>query len=382
MKVLLIAPRYPERDGRGDQLRAFVLVKHLAERHDVRVITGGTASTPQAEQRLREMVDVDMVHVSTTQRAAGAAVGLVRGMPGQVGWMCPRVFWRRASNAARDADVVLANTSRAIREPLASRVVLDHIDALSLNMRRRSAAYSFIPVRLAVLAESVLMRRWEERLATWVTSQVVTCSQDAVELPPEPAVRVIPHGYDGKVFLDPPGHVRDIDVIFTGNMRYPPNRLAAEWLCSEIAPLIRRKVPDADIWVVGRRAARLRVAGVKIASDVPDVGAYLRRAKVAVAPLTTGTGVPNKLLEAAANGAAVASTSWAAQRVGMQCLCADRADSLADLTAALLCDAAARENAVSAARAQAQGHLSHILLGRLDELLVELVEWDTAALVA
>ena len=69
--------------------------------------------------------------------------------------------------------------------------------------------------------------------------------------------------------------------------------------------------------MVGRDASSLRLSGVEVASDVPDLLAYLRRAKVAIAPLRIGTGTPYKVLEAAASGAAVVATAWAAQCFGL-----------------------------------------------------------------
>jgi glycosyltransferase involved in cell wall biosynthesis len=53
------------------------------------------------------------------------------------------------------------------------------------------------------------------------------------------------------------------------------------------------------------RAAR---AGVEVTSAVPEVGPYLWRAAVAVAPLDTAHGVQNKVLEAVAAGLPVVVT--------------------------------------------------------------------------
>src|SRR5438094_647246 len=83
----------------------------------------------------------------------------------------------------------------------------------------------------------------------------------AAALPSAPPVHVLPQGWDGDPFDEPPGHVRDLDVVFTGNMSYPPNRDAAQWIAAEIAPKLRARRPDARLVVVGRNADRLRLDG-------------------------------------------------------------------------------------------------------------------------
>jgi glycosyltransferase involved in cell wall biosynthesis len=49
-----------------------------------------------------------------------------------------------------------------------------------------------------------------------------------------------------------------------------------------------------------RRLAEL--PGVEVHADVPDLGPFLQSARVAVAPMSSGSGVPMKVLEALAAG--------------------------------------------------------------------------------
>jgi glycosyltransferase involved in cell wall biosynthesis len=151
-------------------------------------------------------------------------------------------------------------------------------------------------------------------------------------------------------------------------MRYPPNRDAAEWFASEILPEVRRRRPGTTAWVVGRDASSLRLSGVEIASDVPDLLAYLRRAKVAIAPLRMGTGSPYKVLEAAASGAAVVATPWAAQGFGLPAA-GEGAQALARRTVELLENEALRAEQARAGLAVARRHRGDRLARRLEEVL-------------
>jgi glycosyltransferase involved in cell wall biosynthesis len=144
---------------------------------------------------------------------------------------------------------------------------------------------------------------------------------------------------------------RDIDVIVTGNMRYPPNRDAAEWLAGEIVPRPRRRCPGVRVVVAGRSAGELALSGVEVASDVPDLTELLRCTRVAAVPLRGGTGAPIKLLEALVYGAAVVCTPWVARAVELDLDTATDADSFAETIASLLADEPRRRARVAAGRA-------------------------------
>jgi polysaccharide biosynthesis protein PslH len=313
MRVLVLSGRFPEAGGRGDQVRAMLNVRYLAEHHAVSVLATTPASTPSADRSLRELARVEVVGTGPFRRALSALGGLAAGRPAQCGWMTPGPAWRAARRLARDADVVLVITSRSLLGPLGPPIVLDHIDALSHNMAERARGPEPLPIRLFARLEAWRMAAWERRLAGIVVAQLGASRDVARLLPSRPAVHVIPIGWVDEVFAEPEGHVRDIDVIFTGNMDYPPNRQGADWLRREIVPRLRAARPSTVAWIVGRYANRVAGPGVEVAADVPDVLSFLRRARVAVAPVF-GAGSPLKTLEAAASGAGVVSTPW-----GLEC---------------------------------------------------------------
>jgi hypothetical protein len=367
VRLLVVSARFPEAGGKGDQSRAFSFINHLTPAHQVAVVTAARGSTEEAEAALRVLAEVEIVAPGRLRRGLASLWCLMCLQPAQVGWMMPGTAWRRAREHAPKADVVLVNTSRSLRGPLPAPVVLDHVDALSLNMRRRATGPERVPIRAAARLEAVLMRRWERRAARWCARQVATTLEDAASLPAEPRCEVIPVGWDGQAAVDDRGD-RDLDVVLSGNMRYPPNRDAAEWFASEILPAVRRRRPGTSAWVVGREASSLRLPGVEIASDVPDLLAYLRRAKVAIAPLRMGTGSPYKVLEAAASGAAVVATACAARRFGLPAA-GDGAEDLARRTVELLDNEALRAEQARAGLAVARRHRGDRLARRLEEVL-------------
>jgi len=372
VRILVLVTRYPRPHAKGDQQRALSWICDLAQRHEVSVVVA--APEPAGDSRLPDTVRVVPMPAGAPARLMSAVAAGVRGVPLQVGWMMPRGAWRAATRAAHDADVVLAITSRSLRGPVGRPLVVDHVDALSLNMARRAHGDEALIVRMFARWEAARFRGWERRCARWSTAALATSEEDAGALPPEPHVEVVPVGLDEvDETWSPPSPTaaadRPIDVVLSGNMRYPPNRRAALLLERDIAPGLRARVPGVRVVVAGRGADALGLTGVEVMSDVPDMRAVLRTAKVALAPLELGTGSPYKVLEAAACGAAIVSSPWAAERFGLPALTAHDVEGYVDALCLLLSDPARRAALVVESQAAVRAHGTHELARRLELLL-------------
>jgi len=140
---------------------------------------------------------------------------------------------------------------------------------------------------------------------------------------------VVGNGVDLEYF----GPAAEVDttsrtIVFTGSMDYGPNRDAVRYFCTDILPVVRSTVEDARLVIVGRNpkadVRRLeREPGVTVTGEVPDVRPYLAGAALAVAPMRSGRGIQNKILEALAMGIPVVSTPN-----GLEGLADERCDGL------------------------------------------------------
>ena len=100
-------------------------------------------------------------------------------------------------------------------------------------------------------------------------------------------------------------------LVLLGNRTWRPNAQAAEAILRHW-PHIAAGIPDAELWLVGPRAAGTRPArgpGVVDLGFIPDVDEALRQCRALVAPVVVGTGVRVKLLESATLGLPVVATT-------------------------------------------------------------------------
>lgn len=104
--------------------------------------------------------------------------------------------------------------------------------------------------------------------------------------------------------------------IFSGNMDYPPNVDAVKWFSSAVFPLIKQRLPQALLLIVGANPTEevMALAGdpaIMVTGRVQSVAAYMAKAQVAVAPLRIARGIQNKVLEAMAMSLPVVVSSGA-----------------------------------------------------------------------
>ena len=122
-------------------------------------------------------------------------------------------------------------------------------------------------------------------------------------------VAVIPNGVDTAHFRPRDDPERPDSAIFWGHLGFPPNVRAIEWLCTEVWPLVRRRQPAALLTIAGFGAGPpvLRFSGrdgVDVIGALPDLRPAIAGHAVAVMPFRSGSGLKNKMLEAAAMGKA------------------------------------------------------------------------------
>ena len=193
-------------------------------------------------------------------------------------------------------------------------VFLDHIDCLSLNMKRRyETEKGFLRKRL-FRNEYIRMKNYEF-MYRYLPS-VVTSEKDKKALKSYEIIKVIANGVDtdGFKFLSESSIKKTIDLIFVGNMGYYPNIQAMEFFIKKIYPRVKKFQKDIKVYIVGTNPKRVIKSmanneNVFVTGFVDDVKKYLYRSKIFIAPVQSGSGIQNKILEAMSCGVPVVTTS-------------------------------------------------------------------------
>ncbi|HEY6420682.1 MAG TPA: glycosyltransferase [Candidatus Binataceae bacterium] len=210
--------------------------------------------------------------------------------------------------------------------------------------------------------EFLKVRRWELRACSRVAS-IIACSerdrQILLRACPGTDVSVVPNCIDTDAYspaFDDDGKT----LVYVGAMDWAPNQDAVGFFVSDIFPQVRQAIPDARFLIAGRNppaAFERRFAGmdgVQVTGSVEDLRPTLANAAVSVVPLRSGSGTRIKILEAAAMGKAIVSTSLGAEGLdyenGGEIVIADDPDTFASLVVSLLRDRRRRRSLGCAAR--------------------------------
>jgi polysaccharide biosynthesis protein PslH len=121
--------------------------------------------------------------------------------------------------------------------------------------------------------------------------------------------------------VTPPTGFRKPCFYLAGSFFSPDSSMAkgARWVISEVLPLVRREIPDIHFYIVGKGSKEIlkdiKDQGITITGKLPSVLQYLCNADVSIVPLSFESGTRFKILEAAACGIPIVSTTLGAEGI-------------------------------------------------------------------
>jgi glycosyltransferase involved in cell wall biosynthesis len=271
-------------------------------------------------------------------------------------------------------ETLLAGYAASLPSGTVTKTVLTFHNIHFVQEERIAALEPRRSSRLWRRANARLMRRHEPAMAAAFDRRIAVSEPDRALLlgtAPELAIDVLPNGVDTAALqpLGPPPTRRSI--VFVGTLNYRPCIDAVLWLVGAILPILRRRRPDLEVWIVGKQpppeVCELAGPGVFVTGYVPDVTPYYARAAVAVAPLRAGGGSRLKILEAMALGRPVVSTTIGAEGL----------DVTTEIDIMLADDAVAFAAAI--ARLLTEGEACRALVNNARRLVTSRYDWTAIA---
>jgi glycosyltransferase involved in cell wall biosynthesis len=185
-----------------------------------------------------------------------------------------------------------------------SPTTLDYQDVLSTGMKRRYEKASFWK-KPFFKYEYRALQRYEKNIFPCFTHKTIITSidRDLIPHPQKQDIHVIRNGIDFEKF----NYVKTekkYDLIFAGNMSYPPNVDATLFLAKSIFPKLIENYPDLKLCICGATPVpaikALACNNIHVTGWVDEMSEYYAQSSIFIAPLQLGTGLQNKLLEAMA----------------------------------------------------------------------------------
>jgi len=310
MKLLVLLSRVPYPLEKGDKLRGYHQLRILSQKHEIYLIAlNADKLHPRAIEELspfcKEIIIVKL-------HWWGQIIHLVRflfmGFPMQCGYFYSFKAKKVIDKAVKriKPDHIYGQMIRVAEyiKMIPIKKTLDYQDVLSKGMQRRYEKAPFF-LKPFFYFEYKRLHHFESYIFPFFENRTIITGVDRDLLPHQDheKIDVIANGVDFETF-NYQGESKVYDIIFAGNMNYPPNIEAAEYLARQIFPVLKKEIPKLKLVICGanpsKRVKSLKNKDITVTGWVDSMAEYYAKSRIFVAPMHLGTGLQNKLLEAMA----------------------------------------------------------------------------------
>lgn len=360
MNVLFVVPYVPNLV----RTRPYNLIRHLSARgNQVTVLTVWANDQEQADlvplqEICHEVYAIPMPTWHSLLNSALALPSRKKPLQSVYSWK-PQLLSPFLD--ATDYDVVHVEHLRGSRYGLHFRqhsnlpVIWDSVDCIT-HLFRQAASQSksvigrfrsWLDLERTAWYEGWLLDKFHHVLVTSPVDRDALLGLNAQGRNPAP-ISVLGNGVDVDHFSPDPAVAREpATLVISGKMSYHANVTMTLYLVNQIMPHVWQQRPDVKLLVVGKDPTREIQAlaenpNVIVTGTVDSLPPYLQKATVAVAPITYGAGIQNKILEAMSCGTPVVTTPHAVSALciepGRDLLVADAPEDYAQAILSILED--------------------------------------------
>ena len=323
MKIVVLTSRIPYPLEKGDKLRIFHQIKHLSQTHEICLICLNESSDKIDTSVLKELVsELHIIQLAKWKIPFRMFFALFHNLPFQVTYFLELKSKKKIETLIQDFKTEhiycqLIRTSEYVKDLFQFEKTIDFMDAFSAAAMRRAATGKGIR-RFFWRVENERAKNYERSIFDYFNNHSIISLQDRnlLAIPSNKKIDIVPNGVDTSNFKNL-NLLKKHDIVFAGNMNYPPNIAAAIFLVEEILPKLISQFPEITLLIAGANPSsevlNLASARVKVSGWMSDIRQAYCESRIFVAPMFIGAGMQNKILEAMSSELPVITTSLAAE---------------------------------------------------------------------
>jgi len=321
-RILIITSRFPFPLEKGDKLRIYHQLKYLSKYHEIHLVSLNTErkiSALSINEVNKYCAKVHIINISRLTQIINIIKSFFKKEPLQVGYFYSKKAHAKIQKIIKKTNpdwcyAQLIRTAKYIQNE--NNNIIDYMDAFSKGIERRIDKFPWI-IKPIIKREYEITKKYESNIFNHFKYHTIITNNDRQYINHINAekIKIIPNGVDTNYFKPNPKKIKKFDIVFVGNMSYPPNIEAAIYICKSILPIIQKKHPKCRVLIGGinphDRVQKLQNKNITISGWTRDIREIYASGKIFVAPMFIGTGLQNKLLEAMAMGMPCVTTELA-----------------------------------------------------------------------
>jgi glycosyltransferase involved in cell wall biosynthesis len=323
--LAVVLSRFPFPLEKGDKLRAFYQIKEMSQHFNIFLMCI-SESKPKSEHihQLEEFCSEISIHVIPKWKSwLSCLIALFTGTPLQIAYFYSFNIRRKIEKKLVEIKpnhifCQLIRVSEYVKNYHDCPKTLDYMDAFSTGIERRVKLEPFYLKWLFKMEYRRLME-YERQIYDYFEIHTIISEQDKKLLGTTPAQKIIciPNGVSQQFFQTKNIANPKYDLVFVGNLSYPPNVEAVKYVVKEILSLADKKGIQLSFLAAGAQPMKSLIQLEKqlknfdILANPEDIRDAYLAGKIFVAPMKIGTGLQNKLLESMALGIPSITTSLA-----------------------------------------------------------------------
>lgn len=311
-KILFITSRFPYPLNKGDKLRVYFQLKHLAKDNEIHLVAINEAkvSDKDIEALSPFCKSIHVFVLPLYKRMIPLILSPFKRLPLQVAFFYDSGIKKKIKRLADEIKpghihCHLIRTTEYVKDISKVKKSLDFMDAFAKGMEKRERIERNFIKRMLFRYEKNQLYNYEKRVFGFIDKFCIISDQDKnwIQSPRAGEIYVIPNGVDFDSFY-PRTEKKTYDILFMGNLDYPPNIVAIRFLSDELIPLLKKNKPGIKLLIAGmgasKRMKKLRSENIEIIEQFNHISDSIAISKIMLAPMKIHIGLPNKIIQAMA----------------------------------------------------------------------------------
>lgn len=327
-KILFLCSRVPYPLLAGDKIRMFNSLKLLSEEYSVDLLYIDVEYPKESVNVLLRKYcnEIYCFKMSKLSHYVQTLIGFFTNKkPLQVNYYYNKKVQKWIDNNIDNYDMVYCNnirTTEYVRKYNTCKIV-DFVDSIAMNYIK---AYkkSFGIWKLIYKIEKERVKSYEKEIAIEFQKKIIISSVDRRFIDPDNLYNIKVIGnFVSEIIYNHSLEEKSYQLSFLGKMNYEPNISATIYFAKEIFPILKRHNSNISFKIIGAFPVK-KIIKLQSIKDIEVMGFMknpydeIQKSQLFIAPMVSGAGIQNKILEAMKIGKCVITTTIGAE--GLECL--------------------------------------------------------------